>query len=662
LFSPGECGGLQRIAYLNRFRSHDENDVQGIGEGRSLRGFLVSASSDPIIRQIKDSVDIVSLVGQYLQIHRVGNRYKALCPFHDDRNPSLDINPQRQSFKCWACGAGGDCIEFVQLYERVEFPEAIRILADRLGLRIEDRKSAKQSPEGPSKADVFRVTQWVAGFYRDALRGHSEAIGYLEERGLGSEIVDRFGLGYAHGDSGQIKHAASRAGFGEDLLIGCGVLAEAEGRTYDRFHDRLIFPIRDSLGRFVGFGGRILPEREKLLAEQGRRAGKYVNSPETLIFQKRKLLYASDLARNAARSAKEVVVMEGYTDVMAAHQAGVMNVVGTLGTALSDEHIPALRQMADRVILVFDGDEAGQKAAERCLEIFLGHPVDLALVTLPGGADPCDFLHEHGADEFRRALGLAVEPLGFAIDRIESRFDLKNSDQARQAVEWIMGIFARVPRTGRDGMGVKMAMALDRLSFRLRIPMAELQREWNRHRKEATRRETRRDRTPEVTYVKSDGDPDPLEREFVELLLNYPELVVEAMPRVMATELRHPTLRMITQAIYETQRSGVHPEFGTVAELLDSETRGFAARVMDWIDTGPLPPGIEQACGEERLKGVLAQFDRRSLQERLGELRGALVDVDPAEDPEMHASIRLEIRRLLARGMPPLGSTFSKPL
>ncbi len=622
----------------------------------------MSASSDPIIRQIKDSVDIVSLVGQYLQIHRVGNRYKALCPFHDDRNPSLDINPQRQSFKCWACGAGGDCIEFVQLYERVEFPEAIRILADRLGLRIEDRKSAKKTSEGPSKADLFRVTEWIASFYRESLRGHADANAYLADRGLGEEIVERFGLGYAPGDSGMIKHAASRAGFGEDLLVGCGVLAESEGRTYDRFHDRLMFPIRDSLGRFVGFGGRILPDRERLLAEQGRRVGKYVNSPETLIFQKRKLLYASDLARNAARSAKEVVVMEGYTDVMAAHQAGVMNVVGTLGTALSDEHIPALRQLADRVVLVFDGDEAGQKAAERCLEIFLGHPVDLALVTLPGGADPCDFLHEYGADEFRRSLSRAVEPLGFAIDRIESRFDLKNSDQARQAVEWIMGIFARVPRTGRDGMGVKMAMALDRLSFRLRIPMAELQREWNRHRKEATRRETRRDRTPEVTHVKFVGDPDPLERELVELLLNYPELVVEVMPRVMATELRHPTLRMITQAIYETQRSGVYPEFGAVAERLDSETRGFAARVMDWIDTGPLPQGIEPACGEERLKGVLAQFDRRSLQMRLGELRQALVDVDPAEDPETHASIRLEIRRLLARGMPPLGSTFSKPL
>lgn len=642
--------------------------MQGIDVDRCLRGFLVSASSDPIIRQIKDTVDIVSLVGQYLQVHRVGNRFKALCPFHDDRNPSLDINPQRQSFKCWACGAGGDCIEFVRLYERVDFPEAIRILADRLGIRLPERKAAGKSAaaaaDGTSKSDLYRALEWVSGFYRSALDHEPEAQKYLAERGLSPSVVDRFALGYSPADSGRIKTAALRAGFSAEVLVESGVLAETEGRTYDRFHDRLMFPIHDSLGRTVGFGGRVLPERDRALAEQGRRVGKYVNSPETAIFHKRKLLYAADLARSEARTAREVVVMEGYTDVMAAHQAGIANVVGTLGTALGDEHLPALRQMADRVVIVFDGDEAGQKAAERCLEIFLGHPVDLALVSLPGGADPCDFLLEHGADAFRAELAGAKDPLSFAIDRIESRYDLRNSEQARQAVQWILSIFAKAPRTGRDGIGVKMAMALDRLSFRLRIPVAELQREWNRHRKEATRRETRRDQTIDVTHVKFEGgpDPDPLEREFVELLLNNPELVAQVISRVLATELRHPTLRMITQAIYETHRSGEFPDFGNVVERLEPQARAFAERVMDWIDTGPMPEGVVPAGGEERLKGILAQFDRRSLQMRLDDLRRALAETDATEDPDTHASIRLEIRRLLARGMPPLGSTFSKPL
>jgi DNA primase len=423
-----------------------------------------------------------------------------------------------------------------------------------------------------------------------------------------------------------------------------------------------MFPIHDALGRNVGFGGRILPERDKALAEQGRRVGKYVNSPETPLFQKRKLLYAGDLARNAARSAKEVVVMEGYTDVMAAHQAGLTNVVGTLGTALGDEHVPALRQMADRVVLVFDGDEAGQKAAERCLEIFLGHPVDLALVALPGGQDPCDFLMNEGVEPFRALVASARDPLSFAIDRIEERYDLRNSDQARQAVGWVLGIFARSARPNRDGLGVKMAMALDRLSFRLRIPMAELQREWNRHRKEATRRDHRREQAVEIAPAISVGDPDPLEREFVELLLNNPELVAGLMPRVLASELRHPILRMITQAIYETQRAGEHPDFGNVCERLDAETIAFAERIMDWIDTGPLPEGVVPAGGEERLAGILAQFDRRSLQTRLDDLRRALAEIDPNEDLETHESLRMEIRRLMARGLPPLGSTFTNTL
>jgi len=621
-------------------------------------GFAVFSANESIIRQIKETVDIVSLVGQYIQVHRVGNRFKALCPFHDDKNPSMEVNPQRQSYKCWSCGAGGDCIEFVKQYERVEFPEAIRLLADRLGISM-DQARQQSGPKGPAKADIYRVLAWASGFYTQQFSRTEEAQAYIHGRGLGTEIIRTFNLGYAPHDAAQIKREARQAGFNDELLEASGILATAEGRTYDRFHDRLMFPIQDYSGRVVGFGGRILPSREAALAEQGRRTGKYINSPETTVFQKRKLVYAGDHARTAAREARQVVVMEGYTDVMAAHQAGLTNVVGTLGTALGDEHIPVLRQLADRVVLVFDGDEAGQKAAERSLEIFLGQPVDLTLVALPDGMDPCDYLNKEGGEAFRQLIARAVDPLQFAIDRAESRFDLSNMEQARQAAEWVLSIFARVPRQNSAGLEMKMAVALDRLAIRLRIPVAYLQKEWARHRRDTARREQRKAVPEVVVPVTVVERPDPLERELVELLLNHPELVGEVMPQVLASELKHPTLQMIAQAIYDTYRAGELPEFDRISDRLDDSTRAYAAGLLQWIDTGPLPEGVEPAGGRDRLAGVLAKFARRSVQEQIAELRLALAEVKPAEDPETYQALQLEIRRLLSRGLRPLGSAGS---
>lgn len=627
-------------------------------------GVPVSGPTDLIIRQIKETVDIVSLIGQYLQIHRVGSRFKALCPFHDDKNPSMEINPERQSYKCWACGAGGDCIEFVKQYERVEFPEAVRILADRVGINLDSQKTDK-AVKGPAKPDIYRVLKWAEGFYSDQLHHDSEAVNYISGRGLSPESVSQFGLGYAPADSLLIKHQAKVAGFSEELLEACGILARSEEktRTYDRFHERLMFPIRDMSSRTVGFGGRILPAREKLLAEQGKRAGKYVNSPETSVFQKRKLVYASDLARDAARQAKQVVVMEGYTDVMAAHQAGIRNVVGTLGTALGADHIPVLRQMADRIILVFDGDEAGLKAAERGLEIFLGQPVELALVALPDKLDPCDFLMTQGAAAFEELINNASDPLQFAIDRAESRFDLQNPEQARQAAEWVLSIFNRIPQKNNRGMDLKIGMALDRLAFRLRIPTLQIQQEWNRHRKEATKRNPlARPAVSDPGDVKIIAKPDPLEREFVELLLNFPELVGQVMPRVLASELKHESLRMITQSIYDTYRTGKRPEFTQVAELLDPVTRAFAAGLLASIEQGPLPANALPAEGNIRLAGVLHKFARRALQEHIQELKRALAQTSAEDDPETHQALQLELRRLLSKGLPPTGPLVGQQL
>ncbi len=242
----------------------------------------------------------------------------------------------------------------------------------------------------------------------------------MERRGLTQASVDRFRLGYAPTARGWLLGLARRQGFSMDVLEQSGLASrgsEAAGPLRERFRGRLIFPIHDDRGRAVGFGGRILPEAERAIEARGRHVAKYLNTPETALFHKRTLLYAADLALGASRQTGWVAVVEGYTDVIAAHQVGLANVVGTLGTALGEDHLRGLRRLAERVVLVFDGDEAGQSAADRSLELFLGHELDLRVLTLPANLDPCDFLLKEGAGAFRslveagrRSPGLRAGP------------------------------------------------------------------------------------------------------------------------------------------------------------------------------------------------------------------------------------------------------------
>ena len=300
-------------------------------------------TSESTLAAIKQAVDIVQLVGEYLPLTRSGSKYKALCPFHDDHTPSMELNPDRQSFKCWVCGAGGDVFDFVKDLNVWNFPRRCACWPTGRGSRSTPPRARRRGRPGMSKTELLAVNAWAeAAFVVPwGVRGGE---GYLESRGINGESVGRFKLGYATGERGWLLARAKRDGFPVDLLEKAGLVsrpADAPGLVRERFRGRLMFPIHDPKGRAIGFGGRVLPEVEKLLAACGKRAAKYLNSPETPLFKKRQVLYAGDLARAAAREAGWVAVVEGYTDVIAAHQVGLRNVVGTLGTALGDDHAAA---------------------------------------------------------------------------------------------------------------------------------------------------------------------------------------------------------------------------------------------------------------------------------------------------------------------------------
>ncbi len=635
--------------------------------------------SEATLATIKQSLDLVALVGEYLPLHRAGSKFKALCPFHDDHNPSLELNPERQSFKCWSCGAGGDIFDFVKDYERVDFSEALRMLAERAGVTLEGSAQGPNS-RGPSRTELMAVTEWAERAFAEALADSTQARGYVEERGISQESVVRFRLGFAPESREWLLSRARRDGHSVEVLERVGLVsrpADRPGRVHERFRGRLIFPIHDLGGRVLGFGGRVLPEVERAFADAGKGIAKYLNSPETLLFQKRKILYAADLARPAARESGWVAVVEGYTDVIAAHQAGLLNVVGTLGTALGDDHVQALRRLADRVVLVFDGDSAGQSAADRALELFLGHEIDVRVLSLPDGLDPCDFLTREGADAFRVRVGRAVDPLSFAIARAEARFDLNSLEDSRLAAEWVLSILGRVPLSHAAGLDVKVAKALDTLSQRLRVPVATLDRRLKELQRSARRTEQKGRRAPmAVGEDGTGGNPglratapvvpmtpirpeelDPIDRELVQIALNEPLAVGRLVSRVAVGSIRDAPLRAILAACYDLHGEGESTTFERVALRLDDDrVRSLSAGLLlpttatrgdrHPIDPQPVSEGVRPASWEVRLANTLAMFDERDWRDRLRDLKAALEEINESTHPEEHRALRLELYRL----------------
>jgi DNA primase len=619
----------------------------------------VPRHSEATLAAIKQAVDIVTLVGEYgLPLHRTGSKYKTICPFHDDHNPSMELNPDRQSFKCWSCGAGGDIFDFVKDFERVDFPEALRMLADRAGVTLGE--TVAPTAPGLSKVELLRVTAWAEAIFVEALADSAESTSYLGKRGIWAESIARFRLGYAPETRDWLTAKARKDGITPAALERVGLIVKSESNPvpHERFRGRLIFPIHDQRGRTLGFGGRILPSIEQIKADAGQRVAKYLNSPETPLFQKRRILYGADLARGQARLEGWVAVVEGYTDVIAAHQVGLSNVVGTLGTALGDDHVTALRRLTDRAVLVFDGDEAGQKAADRSLELFLGHEVDVRVLVLPEQLDPCDFLLANGADPFKAMVDQAVDPLTFAIDRAESKFDFESVEGSRQAAEAVLGVLAKVPSQSSGGLDLKVAKALDTLSRKLSIPMPDLKKRLGQLRKPNRPAPAAvglnnnsimvdLETAPPTPPVRM-SDLDPIDRELVQIVLNEPSVVSRLITRVTVASLSDAPLRAILQACYDLHGEGSLPTFDRVTSRLDDPTlRALAAGLLLPSDPGKNPENIQPASFEARLAGVLGRYDHRDHKARLRDVQAALAETDPESDPVGHRALYREYYRLL---------------
>ena len=436
--------------------------------------------------QIRQAVDIVDLVGGYMQLRPQGRGYVGLCPFHDDKRPSMQVNPERQSFKCWVCQTGGDIFSFIMNIEGVEFRQALEILADRAGISLEQMTNGpRPEPGSPGdKKTLFAAMAWAEELYHKCLLQSPEAEmvkQYLAERDISQASIDRFRIGFAPTGWDWLLSKAQSAGFSPAVLERVNLISQSKNRSgwYDQFRGRLIFPIRDVRSRPVALGGRVIPKIAEAESNPNYTPAKYVNTSETPIYSKSNTLYALDLARETIQKQNQIVVVEGYTDVVAAHQFGITNAVAACGTAMGMGQLNLLRRFTDRVALVLDGDEAGRKRASELLELFIASPVDLRILTLPDGLDPCDFISEQGADRFNELLANAPDALEHKLLSVTNGMELSadNTHAASQAVEQLLSTLAKLtPSLGNvtSEAVLREQSVLGRLARHFRLPEERL--------------------------------------------------------------------------------------------------------------------------------------------------------------------------------------------
>jgi DNA primase len=385
------------------------------------------------VQRVRDASDIVRVVGEHLTLKPKGREFVGLCPFHDDRNPSMCVVPAKQIFHCFVCGAGGDVFTFVQKYHSMGFRESLEFLADRANIELtpfRGRSSSQEGePSGVGNKEILAANDMACGFFR-AILNHPEhgqaSREVIARRGISDEMVERFLIGASPDRWDGLVMTSEKQGVRTEALLGAGLVKQRErgDGQYDALRNRLIFPICDQIGRVIAFGGRKINEEDE---------PKYLNSPETAVFKKSTTLYGINNAARAIKHERTAVIVEGYTDVIACHQAGVEHVVGTLGTALTSGHATVLRRLCDTVVLLFDGDAAGIKAADRAIEVLLSETIDIKIAALAGYTEAKDpdelFKQADGAEVFRRVIDGAVDLIKWKFDRL--REELRDAGPAR---------------------------------------------------------------------------------------------------------------------------------------------------------------------------------------------------------------------------------------
>lgn len=503
-----------------------------------------------VIEQIREHNDIVSIISEYMTLTKKGNSYVGLCPFHNEKTPSFTVSQEKQLYYCFGCGNGGNIITFLMQKDNMNFVEAVRYLAERANIRIEEEQLTKEEIQLKQKKErLFQLYKDTANFYYILLRRseNSEVLDYLIKRNLSLDTINKFGIGYAPSNYNTLYSYLIDKGYDRDILINSGLLMKSQKSNllFDRFSSRVIFPILNIDKKVIAFGGRVLDNT----------LPKYLNSPETLIFDKSKTLYGLNFAKLNAHD--YYILVEGYMDVIAMHQAGFTQTVASLGTALTSFQARILKRYTDKVVIMYDSDEAGIKATLRAIPILKSQGIEVKVLQLEGGKDPDEYIKSHGKEELSKLLDHAASEIWFRISRIEKEYNLQVTEEKIEFLKQVSKLIGEMESSIEQSLYIEdicRKYSVEKLAF-----LAEVKRQEMSNKSSDKYNQTFRKHTEEISLKETRSKKLNNEIEFLAVLYHHPNMFLKIKNYVSVELFSTDLLKELAKEIFLSFETNKEP-------------------------------------------------------------------------------------------------------
>ncbi len=608
---------------------------------------------EDIVEEIRIKNDIVSVVSQYVDIKKRGKNYLGLCPFHQEKTPSFSVSPEKQLFYCFGCNEGGNVISFIMKMNNLPFPEACEHLARQAGVEI-PRQRMHKSGHSTERENIKKLNNLTASFYHKILRKSNRAIParkYLHERGLTEESVEKFSLGFALNEWNLLLDFLIKKGFKEEFIYKAGLAGKSsgKGKTFDKFRNRIIFPIKDQRGDVIGFGGRAITDEQQ---------PKYLNSPETPVFNKRKVLYGIDQAYKNIRDFKGAVVVEGYMDVIMMHQFGLMNALAPLGTSFTEDQGRLLKYNADTVYIAFDADAAGEAAALRSLTLLQQLGLNVKVCNLPDGMDPDDYLNKFGKEKFEQNILGKAEPFTYyRLRQAAKSRDIQSIEGKKEFVEEVLPLIAKL------NSAIEQDEYLKIISDWLGTEKNALERELNRimneieknYKKESQAKDYRsRKRNNQELYRRDKGQLRA-EEELLTLMLNYFDTIPLVKEYLHPEDFYKKEWSVIVHRLFLLESQG---ETELDMSLMLMQKEGEEKENVSDVDMENLEKEITRLALREHqkpdenlikkiVKDCAFKIKGRGMKQKREELQERLKKIDPSQDHEEYRKTLAELQRYI---------------
>ncbi|MFH1132364.1 MAG: DNA primase, partial [Pseudomonadota bacterium] len=557
---------------------------------------------EEIIEEIQSRCDIVEVIGGYIPLKRAGTNYKALCPFHNEKTPSFTVSQAKQICHCFGCSAGGNVINFVMKYEHLDFVDAVKLLADKAGIEIPEKHFGNEGVVSKGLWDVNKSAAELFSKWLYSLEKGREAFSYLKNRGITEETIKKFSLGYAPGTNELVKELTKK-GFSSDLLLKAGVAVKTDRGVMDMFRNRLMFPVFNPAGKVVGFSGRVL--------DNG--LPKYLNTPETSIFHKGKILYGLHASKGDILKDDRVVICEGYFDFLRTYQEGLRAVVASQGTAFTIDHVHLLRRYASGIVICFDGDAAGNKASIGGINMFLEQGAQVRVMELPAGYDPDTFINDKGISEFKNLADTAKDILDIKLNRLCSENSMASTEGKLKVIAGILPDILNVKNEIHKRQFVK------KVADKLFLPEESIWLEIRRVRKPYAEKKQQGVKAAFTTEnVITRLLESPAEKHLVQMSMDDEPLSSDISDTGIINQMRHPVYKIILESIMNLKKNGRWK--GTNSLMTGINDEGILKAITQ-LAAEEMPQGLDKRKNisdciyaikkknkEERVRGIIAQI------------------------------------------------------